>query len=413
MTGTAIRRRTAAIGFILVAAVLDVLSMSIIIPVLPDLIREMAGSSARAGAWNGVFVALWAVMQFVCAPVIGALSDRFGRRPVLLISIAGLGLDYVLMALAPNLWWLAAGRLIGGITASSFTTVFAYMADITAPEQRARGYGLIGAAFSGGFIVGPVIGGALGEISARAPFWVAAGLSGAAFLYGLLLLPESLAPASRMAFAWKRANPLGSLALLRSRGSLFGLSIVNFLMQFAKQAFMVVFVLYVGDRYGWTPWETGLLLGLTGILDMVVQAFLIGPVVRRWGDRRALVAGLSSGGIALIGNGVAPTGEMFIASCLLSALWGLAMPSLQALMTRQVSDSEQGQLQGANTSVASIAGVISPLTFGAVYALSAGPGAAIPFPGAAFVLAGVIVTAAAALAALVAPADPKAARSAA
>ncbi|MFT3964868.1 MAG: TCR/Tet family MFS transporter [Sphingobium sp.] len=401
MNGPAIRRRRAAIGFILVAAVLDVLSMSIIIPVLPELVKQMAGSSARAGAWNGLFVAMWAAMQFLFSPLIGALSDRFGRRPVLLISIAGLAADYLLMALAPDLWWLALGRIVGGITASSFTTVFAYMADITAPEERARGYGLVGAAFSGGFIVGPVIGGALGELSARAPFWAAAGLSGAAFLYGLFVLPESLAPDKRMAFSWGRASPLGAMRLLRSRGRLLGLATVNFLMQFARHAFAVVFVLYVGDRYGWTSFETGLLLGLTGILDMAVQSLVIGPVVKRWGDRWALVAGLASGAVAFIGNGLAPTGTLFILSCLLSALWGLAMPSLQSLMTRLVSDSEQGQLQGANNSVASMAGIVAPLAFGAVYSLSAGPEAAIPFLGTAFVLAGAMVGLGALLAAAV------------
>lgn len=400
MTGPAIRRRKAAIGFILVAAVLDVLSMSIIIPVLPELVKQMAGSSARAGAWNGVFVALWATMQFLFSPVIGALSDRFGRRPVLLLSIAGLSADYLLMALAPDLWWLALGRILGGVTASSFTTVFAYMADITAPEDRARGYGLVGAAFSGGFIIGPVIGGALGELSVRAPFWAAAGCSGLAFLYGLLLLPESLAPEKRMAFSWRRASPVGAMHLLRSRGPLLRLAIVNFLMQFARHSFSVVFVLYVSDRYGWTSLETGLLLGITGILDMAVQSFLIGPVVRRWGDRRALVAGLTSGAAAFICNGIAPTGELFILSCLLSALWGLAMPSLQSLMTGMVSEREQGQLQGANNSVASIAGIVAPLAFGAIYSLSAGPHAAIPFLGTAFVLAGMMVGLGALLAAL-------------
>ena len=320
---------------------------------------------------------------------------------MLLISIAGLSADYLLMALAPDLWWLVVGRLIGGITASSFSTVFAYLADITAPEKRARAFGLVGAAFSGGFIIGPVIGGALAEISLRAPFWAAAGLDALAFLYGFFILPESLPPEKRMAFAWKRANPLGALHLLRSSRGLAGFSLVNFLMQFARHAFSVVFVLYAGDRYGWTSLEIGLLLGFTGVLDMLVQTFLIGPVVKRWGDRRALVTGLASGSAALIGNGLAPTGELFIASCLLSALWGLAMPSLQAMMTRLVSESEQGQLQGANNSVAGIAGMVAPLIFGVVYSVSAGAAPAIPFIGAAYVLAGLIVGAAAVIGALV------------
>jgi multidrug resistance protein len=202
-----------AIAFIFVTAVLDVMAMGIVIPVLPALVEEFTGSNASAGIYNGLFVTLWAGMQFVFSPIIGSLSDRFGRRPVILISAAGLAADFALMALAPNLWWLAAARILGGITSSSFTTVFAYMADITEPEKRARAYGLIGAAFSAGFVAGPLIGGVLGEFGPRIPFWAAAGLSSLAFLYGLFVLPESLSPDKRMAFSWRRANPFGALRL--------------------------------------------------------------------------------------------------------------------------------------------------------------------------------------------------------
>ncbi|KAK0341214.1 hypothetical protein LTR94_027328, partial [Friedmanniomyces endolithicus] len=201
------KRLKAAMGFIFVTAVLDIMAMGIIIPVLPQLIEDFVGSNAQAGVINGLFVALWAGMQFIASPIIGSLSDRFGRRPVILLSCAGLSIDYVLMALAPNLWWLALGRIIAGVTSSSFTTINAYMADITAPEQRARAYGLIGAAFSGGFVLGPVLGGVLGELGPRAPFWAAAALSGLAFVYGAFVLPESLAGDRRMAFSWRRANP--------------------------------------------------------------------------------------------------------------------------------------------------------------------------------------------------------------
>lgn len=224
MPATLLPRRNAAIAFILVTALLDVMSMGIIIPVLPQLIESLSGSSSAAGLWNGVFVALWAGMQFICSPIIGSLSDRFGRRPVILVSVCGLALDYVLMAFAPNLWWLALGRILAGVTSSSFTSVFAYMADITQPEDRARGYGLIGAAFSGGFVAGPLLGGILGEISLRAPFWAAAGLSGLAFLYGVIVLPESLPREKRMAFSWGRANPFGALTLLRSHPELSSLA---------------------------------------------------------------------------------------------------------------------------------------------------------------------------------------------
>ena len=386
-----LRTHRAALAFILMTAVLDIVAMGIIIPVLPRLIEDFVGSNARAGVINGVFVALWAGMQFICSPIIGSLSDKYGRRPVILISCAGLALDYVLMAVAPNLWWLALGRIIAGITSSSFTTVYAYMADITAPEKRARAYGLIGAAFSFGFVLGPVLGGFLGEFGPRVPFWFAAGLSTVAFLYGLLVLPESLPVERRMAFSWKRANPVGSLILLRRHPELSGLSVVNFLLYFAHHVFSAVFVLYAAWRYGWGPREVGLLLALVGLLDMAVQGVLVGPVVKRLGDRATMVLGLVGGTVGIAAMGWAPDGLMFILAMLPNALWGLAMPTLQSLMTRRVGEDEQGQLQGANMSVASIAGVLSPLFFGWIYSLSVGEFAIIQMPGLAFYLAAVVL----------------------
>lgn len=388
---SSLRQRRAALAFIFVTAVLDIVAMGIVIPVLPGLIEDFVGSNARAGIINGVFVALWAAMQFLCSPVIGSLSDQFGRRPVILISCAGLAVDYVLMALAPDLWWLALGRIIAGITSSSFTTIYAYMADITEPEKRARAYGLIGAAFSGGFVLGPVLGGFLGEFGPRVPFWVAAGLSGVAFLYGLFVLPESLAPGKRMRFSWARANPVGALILLRRHTELSGLAVVNFLLYFAHHVFSAVFVLYAALRYGWGPGEVGLLLALVGVLDMLVQGVLVGPVVKRFGDRATMVFGLFGGTVGIALMGWAPTGLWFILAMLPNALWGLAMPTLQSLMTRRVGEDEQGQLQGANMSVASIAGVASPLFFGWIYSISAGEGAPVPHPGLAFFLAAAVL----------------------
>lgn len=387
--------RTAALAFILITAVLDIVSMGLVIPVLPALIEEFAGSNARAGIFNGLFVALWALMQFVASPIIGSLSDQYGRRPVLLLSTAGLAADYVLMALAPNLWWLAAGRILSGITSASFSAVYAYMADITPPEKRARGYGLIGAAFSAGFVAGPLLGGLLGELSPRVPFWVAGGLSGVAFLYGLLVLPESLPPERRMKFSWSRANAFGAMRLLRSHRELFGLAVVNFLLYFAHHLFSAVFVLYTGYRYGWSPSEVGLLLALTGALDMLVQGVLVGPLVKRFGDRPIMVIGLFGGAAGIACMGLAPSGLLFTLAMLPNAMWGLAMPTLQALMTRRVSESEQGQLQGANMSVASIAGVLSPMFFGTVYAMSVGDAPRLPHPGSAFFIAALVLLAAA------------------
>lgn len=385
----------AALAFILVTALLDIVAMGIIIPVMPALIEEFSGSNASAGWINGVFVALWAGMQFVASPVIGSLSDQYGRRPVILLSAAGMSADYVLMALAPNLWWLALGRIITGITSSAFTTAFAYMADVTPPEGRARAYGLIGAAFSAGFVLGPVLGGFLGEISPRAPFWAAAVMSGLAFLYGLFILPESLADENRMAFSWRRANPFGAMKLLRSHAELFGLAVVNFLLYFAHHVFSAVFVLYAAYRYGWGPWQVGLLLAMVGVLDMIVQGVLVGPVAKRFGDRATMIFGLFGGAVGIACMGLAPTGLLFTLAMLPNALWGLAMPTLQSLMTQRVSESEQGQLQGANMSVASIAGVASPLFFGAVYAFTVQAGSPLPYAGLSFLLAALVLLAAA------------------
>lgn len=393
MSALAPSRFKAAIPFILVTAVLDIVAMGIIIPVLPSLIEQFAGSTAQAGWINGVFVALWALMQFVCSPIIGSLSDRYGRRPVILLSTLGLAIDYVLMAVAPNLWWLALGRIVAGVTSSSFTTVFAYMADITPAEQRARGYGLIGAAFSAGFVAGPLIGGFLGEFSPRAPFWVAAAMSGLAFCYGWLVLPESLGADKRMDFSWKRANPFGAMVLLRSHPELSGLAVVTFLLHFSHHVFSAVFVLYAGHRYGWTPLQVGSLLALVGVLDMIVQGVLVGPAVKRSGDRAVMVFGLFMGAVGIACMGLAPTGWLFVLAMLPNALWGLAMPTLQSLMTRRVSESEQGQLQGANMSVASIAGVASPLFFGAVYSFTMAPGTPFPHPGLPFLIAAAVLLA--------------------
>jgi DHA1 family tetracycline resistance protein-like MFS transporter len=265
------------------------------------------------------------------------------------------------------------------------------MADVTEPEKRARAYGLIGAAFSAGFVAGPLIGGVLGEFGPRIPFWAAAVLSSLAFLYGLFVLPESLKPENRMAFSWRRANPFGALRLLRSHTDLTGLATVNFLLYFAHHLFSAVFVLYAAYRYGWGALEVGILLAMVGALDMVVQGVLVGPAVKRWGDRPVMVFGLAAGGVGMACMGLAPTGLLFTLAMLPNALWGLAMPTLQSLMTRLVSESEQGQLQGANMSVASLAGIASPLFFGFVYSASIGDNPPLPHPGAAFLIAAAIM----------------------
>lgn len=375
-----------AIWMILVTALLDLMAMGIVMPVLPVLIEDLTGSIKSAGIWTGIIASLWATMQFLCSPVIGALSDRFGRRPVILVSTAGLALDWVLMALAPSLWWLVVGRIIGGVTSASGTAIYAYMADITPPEGRTRAFGLIGAAMSAGFVAGPALGGVLGAFSPRLPFWVAAGLSAAAFLYGSFVLPESLQRDSRTSFTWAKANPIGALRLLRSHRVLSNLAVSNFLLNFSHRIFTSVFVLYASYRYGMGTMQIGLLLAASSVLDLIVQGLLVGPTAQRFGDRNTMFFGFAGGALSLLAMGFASTGILFAVALLPNALWGLAMPTMQSLMSARVSEKEQGQLQGANQSVASIAGITGPVFFGWIYGVSI-----MDMPGLSFVVAAAIL----------------------
>ena len=313
-----------AIAFICVTGFLDALGMGLVGPVLPRLIEGFTGSNASAGAWNGVLAALWAGMQFLCSPAIGVLSDRFGRRAVIVLSTAGLAANWVLMALAPNLWWLALGRVLGGLTSSTFTAIYAYMADITALEKRAGAYGVVGAAFSAGFVAGPALGGLLGSLGPRAPFWVAAGLSTLACLYGLWVLPESLPPEKRTAFSWRRANPVGAMSLLVSRPGLVKLVLVGMLAEFAQYAYWILFVLYAQQRYGWRPMTVGIALAAGAGLDIVVQGWLVGRISAWLGDKRTMVLGLLGGVLGFTALGLAPTAGWFVVALGLESLLGLA-----------------------------------------------------------------------------------------
>jgi len=386
--------RRAAMAFVLVTVVLDVLALGIVVPVLPRLVEDfLGGDTARAAAVYGVFGTVWALMQFVCSPLQGALSDRFGRRPVILLSNFGLGLDYVLMAMAPSLAWLFVGRVISGITAASFSTAGAYVADVTPPEKRAAGFGLIGAAFGLGFILGPAVGGLLGGMSPRLPFWVAAGMSLANATYGLVVLPESLPRDRRAPFSWARANPLGSLRLLRSHRSLFGLATVGFLYRVAHDVLPSTFVLYTQYRYGWDIRTVGLAMAGMGILGMIVSGALVQPIVARLGERRVLLGGLAFGVAAFLVYGLAPSTASFVCGVPLQALWGLTGPAMQGLMTRLVHPSEQGQLQGAQSSLQGIAGMIAPGLFTQTFAWAIAREAVV-VPGAPFVVAaGLLATA--------------------
>lgn len=364
--------RRAAFRFIFALAVMNAVSFGIMIPILPNLIKQFTGGdTAAASEWNVVFAVTWGVMQFFIGPILGMLSDRYGRRPVLLVSLLGLGVDFLFMALAPSLGWLLVGRILNGMTAASFSTANAYVADVTPPDQRAKVFGFMGSAFSFGFLIGPVIGGYLGEIDLRLPFFVAAGLTLINFLYGLFVLPESLPVERRAArFEWRKANPVGSLKLLRSHRDLLGLAGVLFLFQLAQTVLPSIFVLYTGYRYGWTPGFMGLTLGLTGVLGIVVQVFLVGPVVARIGERGSLLAGAFFGALGFAVYAAAPTTAWYLAGAPIFALMGLLVPGLMGLMSRRVEPQAQGQLQGANQSIQGIASMIGPLLFGLTFAWS-------------------------------------------
>lgn len=389
--------RPAALIFILITVLIDVLSFGIIIPVLPKLVEQfLGGDTGQAAKVYAGFGIAWALMQFVWSPLLGAISDRYGRRPVILISCLGLGLDYVLMALAPSLAWLFLGRIISGITAASFTTAGAYIADVTPPEKRAAAFGMIGAAWGVGFVLGPALGGWLGHYDPRWPFWGAAALSLINFVYGLFVLPESLAPAARSPrFEWRKANPFGSLTLLRSHPELFGLAGVNLLFGLAHHSLPSAFVLYTGYRYGWSVATTGSALALVGVCSVIVQAGLVRPVVATIGERGALLLGSLAGAVGFAAFALGPTAIWMWAAIPVFELMGLAQPAMQALMTRHVGESEQGQLQGANGAIMGVAGIVSPGLFG--YSLAWGISQGPALSGAPFLLAAALMVGAALL----------------
>ncbi len=390
--------RRAALAFVFITVLLDMMALGIIIPVLPKLVVAFSGGDAARGAEvYGLFGTVWALMQFVFSPVQGALSDRFGRRPVILLSNLGLGLDYILMALAPNLGWLLVGRIISGLTAASFSVTGAYVADVTPPEKRAAGFGILGSAFGVGFVLGPAIGGLLGGSDPRLPFWVAAALSLANALYGLWVLPESLPAERRGAFSWRRANPVGALTLLRSHRQLFGLAAVVFIGSVAHEALPALFVIYTTYRFGWGSAMQGLTLAAYGVSAMVVQGGLVNPVVKRLGERGALLAGLICAATSLTVQALTGKAALFLALIPANALWGLTGAASQALMTRHVSSAEQGQLQGALSSLVAIAGLIGPAMFTQVFAAFIQAPPERQLPGAPYLLAALLLTAALAL----------------
>jgi len=382
----------AAFTFILIMVVFDMVAFGIIAPVLPDLIRQFeSGDFARASSVTGYFGFAWATMQFIFSPILGAWSDRFGRRPVILISCFGLSIDYVLMAVAPSLRWLLVGRLISGITTSNISTAFAYVTDVTKPEERAKPFGLISAAFGLGFVIGPAVGGWLGNMNLRFPFWAAAALSLGNAFYGYFVLPESLPPERRAKSAWHMANPLGSLRLLSANRELGGLAVVTTFYYLAHNSLPSMWALYTEYRYAWSRRDVGLSLAVVGVCAAVVSGVFVGPFVKRFGERRSLLSGLLFGTIGFAGFALATRGWMILAVIPFIALWGIAAPAMQSLMARHVDPSSQGKLQGAINSLRAITGMAGPVLFTQIFAMAISPRYGIHLPGAPYYLAALLL----------------------
>lgn len=369
------------------------MALGITAPVLPELIVQFRhGDVASAALYVGLFATLWAAMQFVFSPLIGAASDRLGRRPVILASNLGLGLDYLLMAVAPTLGWLFVGRLVSGITSSSYPTAGAYIADVTPPAERAGRFGMLGAAFGLGFTVGPAVGGLLGSIDLRLPFWVAAALSLANTAYGYFILPESLPPEGRRAFSLRSANIFGSLRLLAGGSGLLALAAIVVMMGLAHESLPNTFVLFTDQRHGWSQSQIGLVLAAIGVGSVVVSMLLVRPLVHKLGERRTALFGLACGITGFLWFALAPSGGWFLAGIAFLALSGIANPAIQALMSHRVAPAEQGRLQGALGSIRAMTGMAGPVLHTQVFA-AAVRYASPPTLGAAFLLSAALLLA--------------------
>jgi DHA1 family tetracycline resistance protein-like MFS transporter len=392
--------RKPALIFIFITLFLDILGIGLVVPILPKLVEEMAGGGIdRASYLYGWLVGLYALMQFLFAPVIGNLSDRFGRRPVILLSLFGSGLDYFLLAWAPTLPWFFVGRLISGITGANYSAAAAYIADVSPPERRAANFGLIGAAFGLGFIFGPALGGWLGHYGLRVPFLAAGALTLLNWLYGFLILPESLKPENRRRFSLRRSNPVGALMRLRRHRLVLGLSFSYFLSGLAHQVYPSIWVLYTGHRYGWGTKQTGLSLALVGLMTAIVQGGLTRRVIPRIGERRAALFGFAVMSVALTGYGLAPEGWVVYPIIVFGSLSGLAVPAIQGMISRTVGDDEQGGIQGTLTALQSVAGAIGPLLATSVFGFFLSERAPAVVPGAPFFLSSALAVTAGFLAA--------------
>lgn len=386
--------KKAALGFIFITLLLDVIGFGIIIPVMPVLIEELIhGDLSAASRWGGWLTFAFAFMQFLCAPILGNLSDRYGRRPVLLFSLLGFGIDYILIAVAPTIGWLFVGRIIAGITGASFTTASAYIADISAPAERAKNFGMIGAAFGLGFIIGPVIGGLLGSMGSRVPFIAAAVLSLLNWLYGYFVLPESLDKANRRNFTWKRANPVGSLMHLRKYPALSGLIISLMLIYIAVHSVQSTWAFFNMEKFKWDERMVGISLGVVGLLVGLVQGGLIRIVNPRLGNEKSIYIGLAFYSFGLVLFAFASQSWMMFAFLIPYCLGGICGPALQAVISNHVPPNEQGELQGALTSLMSVTTIIGPPVMTNLFAYFTQKGAPVYFPGAPFLLGAVLMLA--------------------
>jgi DHA1 family tetracycline resistance protein-like MFS transporter len=384
--------RQPALGFIFITLFLDIFGIGLVIPILPRLIEQLVGGSVpEASHTFGWLASLYSLMQFIFAPLLGSLSDRFGRRPVILSSLLGSGLDYLLLAFAPTLPWFFVGRIVAGITGANITAASAYIADVSPPEKRAQNFGLIGAAFGLGFIAGPALGGVLGDVGLRMPFLVAAGLTLVNWVYGWFVLPESLAPENRRSFQWSRANPIGSLLALRRYPVVFGLAGTSFLINLAHQVFPATWVLYTSYRYQWSVGQTGLSLALVGVMAAVVQGGLTRVIVPKIGERRAVVIGLSIAVVIYLAYGLAPEAWMVYVIIVIGSFSGIANPAVQGLISRNVRADEQGSVQGALASLGSVAGIAGPPIAAGLFSYFIGPSTPIHLPGAPYFLGSLLV----------------------
>jgi DHA1 family tetracycline resistance protein-like MFS transporter len=388
-----ISNRKAAIGFIFVTLLIDVTGLGLIIPVVPKLIEDLLHTTniSKVALFGGLLTFSYAIMQFLFAPVLGNLSDKYGRRPVLLFSLLGFGLDYLLLAFAPSIGWLFVGRIIAGITGASMTTASAYIADISTPETRAQNFGMIGAAFGLGFIVGPMIGGLLGEMGPRIPFLVAAGLALLNAAYGYFVLPESLEANNRRSFEWKRANPISSLKNLSRFPAVAGLIVSFFLIYIASHAVQSNWSYFNIEKFKWTPKMIGISLAVVGVLVSLVQGVLVRFVNPKIGNERSVYVGLGLYTIGLILFGLASQSWMMFAFLIPYCLGGISGPGLQAIISGSVPANEQGELQGSLTSIISITSIVGPLLMSNLFAFFTGPIAPFYFPGAPFMLAALLM----------------------